>query len=125
MKRKPVVSQSVVQAMPERRVRLDPSTVPSFASWLVAVGQRWQRMSKRTLSGLAGVDRVRRQREIQFGQNACKVIQMIIAEMLNTVPLDEYERAKSEWHHTPDESMPSPDMLSDRPPTLTIPGLEG
>lgn len=125
MKRKPVKTQPVVQVMPERRVRLDPSTVPSFASWLVAVGQRWQRMSRRTTSGLVGVDRVRRQKEIQFGQNACKVIQMIIDEMMNTVSLDDYDAAHRVWHMIPDDAISSPGTSSDSPPTLTIPGLEG
>jgi hypothetical protein len=97
MKRKPIQPLPAVQVMPERKVRLDPSLVPSLAAWMVAVGQRWARDTRLTGRGLIGVEAVAFRRRAEFARHACSVVQTIIRSMMEQVPLEDYGRAAREW----------------------------
>lgn len=89
--------QPLLQVMPARRVRLDPSVVQDMAAYLFARANRWLSGAKLTLSGLKGLNRSSRANYVKWCKHAVAVVQLLIDGLLDTVSLDDINHAREQW----------------------------
>jgi hypothetical protein len=110
----------IVQVMPGRKLRLDPSVIPDLVSWLVCRSARWETVARMTLRGLKGHDRESRKGLIRYAKLALSVVQTLINNSLEQWPIDEHESALRIWRMGDDNDRPlSPphrELGADGPP---------
>lgn len=90
----PKASGSILQAMPGRRVRIDPTVVEAVAIWLIASSLQWERASKRTVTGLGPSERDAAIGHIRWCRHATGAVQSLVGRLLDTVSVDEVDAAR-------------------------------
>lgn len=87
----------VVQAMPGRRVRLNPDAIPDLAAFLCALAEPVARMSRRTLRGLKGHARVSMKGQIAWAKAAAEGIQRMVNNLTECVGLDDFDHFRTQF----------------------------
>jgi hypothetical protein len=81
----------IVQVMPGRRVRLDPSIVPQLAAWLMAKGRVWERQATGVKAKFPKEDDPRRVATLKWCEHAVAAVSALIGQLLELIPIEQYE----------------------------------
>lgn len=117
----------ILQIMPGRRVRLDPTITRAVAVWLIAFSSRWEREANASERGLKGEERDSFQRRREYYRSAIKAIGDVLCNLSCTQELDAVDTALCDvdWalrmHDTEHVSMA---VMADAVPTAPAPVTE-
>ncbi len=89
----PAPSSPLLQIMPGRRVRVDPSLVEQMGTWLLACALPWERASERSLVGLNSGELEAARGHKQWCRHAVGATQVLIGRLLDTLALDDIDNA--------------------------------
>jgi hypothetical protein len=89
----PAPPAPLVQLMPERRVRIDPSVRDQLASWIIALRARYERQACATLRGESGTSRKVRAGRIAWARMCVEVCDHLLQTVGETMSADDYEDA--------------------------------
>lgn len=124
LRRKPGVKERppILQIMPGRRVRLDPTITRAVAVWLIAFSSRWTKEANASERGLKGAERDSFQKRREYYRSCVKAIGDVLCNLSCTQELDAIDAALCDvdWalqmHETDSISM---SVMQDAVPQVT------
>lgn len=83
----------ILQIMPGRRVRLDPTITRAVAVWLIAFSSRWTKEANASERGLKGAERDAFQKRRDYYRHCIKAIGDVLCNLSCTQELDAIDAA--------------------------------